>query len=356
MTTNLVTTASPDDDPKNRISGVMSLYERIGDLDKFLAESPMLKATASLMGCPVEQAPAVLMHAMGLGMSVIELARNYHWIEGRPSMRADAMLANFRTQHGGAYVVKRRDSDGIDIEFTDRQGNVYPCSLSWQQMLQSPYPWRKDKGPKDEPKPENLKNNYATEMGRRSMMFARLVSDSLRWICPELVAGVYTPEELMESESYGAAHVEAPIVPQKSAMEVAAAAKATTATTVISKPVETTAAPVNTAAEIEKVVDAEYTIGDASASSEAAPETVAPEQPTTTSADPNLPGSITPAQQGELDGLTDKLREHNLLSAERWQTALAKRRCQNTAQLSYAQAAELIGRLRDEASTLPAGN
>lgn len=357
MSNALVTSSSPN--------AIAAIYEKFDMTTAFDLGSPLVKAAISIMGCPIEQGPAVLLHAMAMGMSVVDLARNYHWIEGRPSMRADAMLANFRLNHGGKYVVKERSFDAAEIEFTDRDSNCYPVRLTWQDLLQSPYPWVKDKGPGDEPIPKNLKKNYATPVGRRSMMFNRLVSDSLRFICPELVSGIYTPEEMQDvGEERGSAPATASdAAPAKTAIEIAKQVAAANASAV---PAEAMAEPE------EDVTDAEYTVADAGASE--LPPTVKPDPVAETPAevahaatasapvahvpasDPAAPGSITQAQLDEMDDLCTRLREHGRLPQERWERALKSRNVSVPRNLSSQQAGALLQNLRDEAASLPKGN
>lgn len=338
---------------------IASIYGKFDVANAFDTRSPLVMAAVSIMGCPLEQGPAVLLHAMALNMSVVDLSRNYHWIEGRPSMRADAMLANFRMNFGGQYVVKERSFDAAEIEFTDARGNLYPCRLTWQELLQSPYPWVKDKGPGDEPIAKNLKKNYSTQIGRRSMMFNRLVSDSLRFICPELVSGVYTPEEMQDvSDDRQAAPTVFDSEPAKSALEVAQAAAAAGMA-----PDPVSVGPFKE----EQVVEAEYTVKDAGSEAEPTVPVTTPETPAEVAAnatqppvsrptDPNVSGSITDEQLAEMDDLTMRLREHGRLPEARWERALKSRNASVPRNLSANQAAVLLGNLRDEAASLPKGN
>lgn len=128
------------------------------------------------------------------GINYIEFGRRYHMIQGRPSMRSDAMLAEFRTNHGGDFEIVERSADRAAIKFIDRKGRSYPMEFTWAEAQASRWPWNDwqdhDRG---------LKDSWATPTDRKSMLFARLVSDSLRSICPELVAGIYTPEEMQDA-------------------------------------------------------------------------------------------------------------------------------------------------------------
>jgi hypothetical protein len=65
-------------------------------------------------------------------------------------------------------------------------GQTYTESLSWEDVQQERYIYAKD---------GSLKDNWATPRGRRQMLWARVISEAVRTLAPEIVAGTYTPEE-----------------------------------------------------------------------------------------------------------------------------------------------------------------
>lgn len=117
------------------------------------------------------------------GISLMEFARTYHIIEGKPSMRADAMLAEFRKRGGRYRMVSNTvekaaavfEFEGTSIEFTvtiddaKRTGDAF-----------------KSDG-------KTLKHNWAHRSD--DMLWARMVSKAVRRLCPEIVYGLYSPEE-----------------------------------------------------------------------------------------------------------------------------------------------------------------
>ena len=172
-------------------SNTINVYDRIADPVVYCTQ--MAKAAASMMGAPVDQGEAIAMHALCEGMTLVEMRRRYHWIQGAPTMRSDAMAAEFKLNYGGKITAIEKEFDHAKATFTTADGEETVCTLTWEDLKQSRFPWKNWKAD-----PKELKDNYATPYDQRNMLWSRLVSDTLRTICPELVAGVYTPEEMSD--------------------------------------------------------------------------------------------------------------------------------------------------------------
>lgn len=102
-------------------------------------------------------------------------------------MRSDAMLAGL-VEAGGRYKVVQRDSDAAKIEITIA-GQTQAFALTWQEAQEEPF--TKGKGGK-------IKDNWATPRSRMQMLWARVVSDGVRVMAPQVVCGGYTPEEISD--------------------------------------------------------------------------------------------------------------------------------------------------------------
>ena len=203
--------------------GSLTVYEKIDNPIAFV-EAMAESNAAMIPGCDLKAGRALSMMLLRRGMDAMDFIQRYHFIQGKPTMRADAMLAEFRLNKGGKHRIIQRTPDVSEAEFTDADGNVYVMKLTWPEVLQERYPWAKGCGPgtkNTEPTFENLKDNWATPQGRKQMMWARLTSDSLRAIVPELVAGIYTPEEAIDFEENQPKTAE---VPKQTASQIVAAA------------------------------------------------------------------------------------------------------------------------------------
>jgi len=141
-----------------------------------------------MFGCTnVDQGRVLALECLSQKCTPLTLTRRYHIIGGNLSMKADAMLAEFR-QRGGDHKVIERTPNRACIELKLGRSKAQRFSFTLEEANQEDY--TKKKGGKI------WKDNWKTPRRRMQMLWARLVSDSIRVVCPEVVAGSYTPEEL----------------------------------------------------------------------------------------------------------------------------------------------------------------
>jgi hypothetical protein len=106
--------------------------------------------------------------------------RDFHVIQGRPALKADAMLARFQ-QAGGSVQWKEYTDEKVTGLFTHPQGGSLELSWTLRQA--------KEIGIANK---DNWKN-YP-----RAMLRARVISEGIRSVFPGCVVGVYTPEEVQD--------------------------------------------------------------------------------------------------------------------------------------------------------------
>lgn len=136
----------------------------------------------------LEQAKQLAMTAIIRGVDMLEVCLAFDIIGGRLSKKSSAMLAEYKSR-GGKYKIVSRTADLASIEYT-YEGQSQSFSLSWADVQHESYCYEKDG--------KTLKPRYATPHSRSQMMWARLVSDSVRTIMPEVTGGYYTPEEMQD--------------------------------------------------------------------------------------------------------------------------------------------------------------
>lgn len=295
-------------------STALAVYDKIDNPIAFAEQ--FAEAAAAMCGCDVRQGKAMALLALTEGVNLMQLRRRYHWIQGAPSMRADAMRAEFRMNYGGDFEIIENSPDRAAIRFIDAKGREQIGSVTWAEAQQEPWPWKKDCGPgtaKTEPVAANLKDNWATPLGRANMLIARATSRALRLICPELVAGIYTPEELGDSDE----------APRETA-------KRPTASEIVAS---TAAATNGTVAVADAVADAD---GDDVQEAEFAVKA----EP-----GPDEPGGVTRLQLDEINALMSRVFPGDKLQAAR-EKALANRGAQSFHNFSRNQADDLIAKLR----------
>jgi hypothetical protein len=148
-----------------------------------------------MFGCTkVEQGQVLALQCMTERKAPLELAKTYHVIEGKLSMRADAMLAKFQMS-GGTVKWTRRDDKAVEATFTLR-GNSLPFSATIESFVQNGVAVGRD---------GKLKDNW--RKFPRQMLTARVISEAVRLLAPEVVFGVYTPEEIQDNATPSAAPV-----------------------------------------------------------------------------------------------------------------------------------------------------
>jgi len=273
------------------MSTEMTVYSRISDPLAFVREFGTEIALSKMFGCANEaQGKVFAMACLCEETNPIALSRKYHVIENNLSMKSDAMLAELRAR-GGKHKVLERTADKASVEI-DYDGQVYVETFTWNEASQEPYVYGKDG--------KTLKKNWATPRARRQMLWARVISEAVRTVAPEIVSGIYTPEETSDFVE------EAPTPKSVDVVQLMAA----------------TAAKVGPKAEpVGEVVDAEFVV-----------------VPDATTAEP---AKCTAEQRKQLKTLFDACSA----TKEQIDKALEKRGCKLLRNLTADQATELIDSL-----------
>ena len=124
-----------------------------------------------------DQAMALMLVAQAEGMHPAIAARDYHVINGRPTLRADAMLARFQ-QAGGKVEWGEYTDQRVVGTFSHPQGGG--VRIEWTTKM------AQDAG---------LTRNPTWKSYPRQMLRARCISEGIRTIYPGVAIGTYTPEE-----------------------------------------------------------------------------------------------------------------------------------------------------------------
>jgi hypothetical protein len=302
----------------NSSGGTLTVYQRMPDQLEAVKVLGTAIAKSRMFGCEnVESGMVFATECMFRNLPPLSLAQRYYVIFGKLSMKAEAMLAGFEAE-GGTYEVVARSPEIVSIKMTPPGGKATILALSWEEAQREPFVYEG----KEEAivakllagqKPP-LKPKYATPRSRMQMLWARLVSDSVRFLCPRVVSGVYTPEENSDIADDEAAHASGNGQSKPSAATVAQSASV----------VEQAAAPEKPSKEIVSgpVVDAEF---------EAIKTTTATAQPE----------FATDQQRMQIESLFNTLG----VSGDNREAALKKRNASTTRDLTFAAAGELIAAL-----------
>ena len=127
-----------------------------------------------------QEAMAIMLLCQAENLHPAVAMRDYHVIQGRPALKADAMLARFQ-QAGGSVKWKDYTDEKVTGEFSHPAGGTLDVTWTLEQAkrigIANKDNWR----------------NYP-----RAMLRARVLSEGIRAVYPGCVVGVYTPEEVQD--------------------------------------------------------------------------------------------------------------------------------------------------------------
>jgi hypothetical protein len=149
-------------------------------------------AASGLFGIKTkEQAIALMLVAQAEGAHPAQAARDYHVIQGRPALKADAMLARFQAAGGSVKWTSYTDKKVAGV-FVHPQGGE--LEIEWTM---------------DRAKAAGLTGKQTWKQYPRQMLRARVISEGIRTVYPGVAVGIYTPEEVND---FDAAPVKAEVV------------------------------------------------------------------------------------------------------------------------------------------------
>jgi len=127
-----------------------------------------------------QEALAIMLLCQAENMHPAVAMRDYHVIQGRPALKADAMLARFQAA-GGSVTWKEYTDEQVTGVFTHPQGGTLELGWSLAQA-----------------KRIGIANKDNWSKYPRAMLRARTISEGIRAVFPGCVVGVYTPEEVQD--------------------------------------------------------------------------------------------------------------------------------------------------------------
>ncbi len=174
--------------------------EQIEKAAKYIAQSGLFGVKD-----PV-QAVALMLLAQAEGTHPVRAVQEYHIINGRPALRADAMLARFLAA-GGRVEWHALTDERAEATFSHPQGGTVRLAWTLEDAKRAGLLDKRDSNWHKYP---------------RAMLRARLISEGVRTVYPGVATGVYTPEEVMDLPE--PAQVPAPSPATAEPVEPAAAA------------------------------------------------------------------------------------------------------------------------------------
>ena len=140
-------------------------------------------AASKLFGITTtEQAMALMLVAQAEGLHPATAARDYHIIQGRPTLKADAMLARYLASGGKVEWHAHTDAE-VEATFSHPQGGT--LKIKWDMARA---------------KAAELGGKGMWTKYPRQMLRARVISEGVRATNPAVSIGIYTPEEAEDFE------------------------------------------------------------------------------------------------------------------------------------------------------------
>ena len=139
--------------------------------------------------------------AQANGLHPAKAAERYHIIQGRPAMKADAMLSAFQESGGKVKWLKRTDTE-CKLWLSHPQGGELEVT------------WTMERANKAGVTGKQTWKQYPTQM-----LAARCVSEGVRALYPACLCGMYTPEEVADFSKAPKAEQAAP-APERTEAEV----------------------------------------------------------------------------------------------------------------------------------------
>jgi len=135
---------------------------------------------SGMFGCESKEAGIVFaLQCVAENKPPLEMAKNYHLVKGKLTKRADAMLADFR-RAGGKVTWRDLKDEKVQAAVFEFEDVQTPASFSMEDAKRAGL----------------VRSGSAWDKTPAAMLRARCISETLRAIAPEIVQGVYVPEEL----------------------------------------------------------------------------------------------------------------------------------------------------------------
>ncbi len=168
----------------------VAIYNKITDPIQAIEKMGEMIWASGMFGCvKPEQGMVLAMQCLAEGKAPLELAKTYHIIEGKLTMRADAMLGRYLTTGGKVKWLVRSDTEVRAIWSKD--GNDVEISSTLEEFKNNGIAMSGKGG---------LKDNW--RKFPKQMLTARNVSEAVRLLAPQIISGIYTPEEVSDFSSH----------------------------------------------------------------------------------------------------------------------------------------------------------
>ncbi len=142
-----------------------------------------------------EQAMALLLLAQSEGIHPMKAVMKYNIVQGKPAKKAEAMLGDF-IQQGGKVKWHKLDNTIAEATFTAPNGDS--ITIKWTIEMASKITTKYYDKFEKQWKVKKLTDKDNWKNYPRAMLRSRVISEGIRTVYPQIVEGVYTPEEVID--------------------------------------------------------------------------------------------------------------------------------------------------------------
>lgn len=168
----------------NDLALTANVFDRIANPLEAVTLFGEFIAASNMFGCDNEaQGRVFALACLCERKNPLEIAKTYHLIKGRLTMRADAMLAGFRAAGGRVKWIETTATNCRALWIYD--GNEIEIGFSIE----------------DAKRAELIKSGGGWTKFPDAMLRARCISKAVRMLAPEIVCGTYTPEEAADFDT-----------------------------------------------------------------------------------------------------------------------------------------------------------
>lgn len=128
-------------------------------------------------------AVAIMLTGRELGIPPMQAFRSIYVVKGKPTLSAQLMGALI-LRAGHTYKIMESSNTRCEIEFTRRNGQAYRHEFTM-----------------DDAKRAGLANSATWQAYPKALLFSRCMSAGARVAMPDVLAGMYTPEELADADT-----------------------------------------------------------------------------------------------------------------------------------------------------------
>lgn len=163
----------------------LTTLDDIKSLGKIFVESGFFADTKD-----ASQAVVKILVGRELGLGPMASMIGVYIVKGRPALAANVMAAKVKSSGKYDYRVLKQDNSACEIEYLERTGD------EWRSLGKSTFTI------------EDARRAGTQNLDRypRNMLFARAMSNGVKWFCPDITQGltVYEPTELGAEAEGGA--------------------------------------------------------------------------------------------------------------------------------------------------------